>query len=80
MLRECGAAGGVLGKMPAGFIPYGFTGTPSLQGPGPSIPGLQERLAVETAGTSEAGLLGIQARISFRKEGRALKVWDLCHG
>lgn len=81
MLRECGAAGGVLGKMPAGFIPRGFTGTPSLQGPGPSIPGLQERLAVEIAGTSEAGLLGIQDRIRrFREEGRALKVWDLFHG
>lgn len=81
MLRERGAAGGVLGKMPAGFIPHGFTGTPSLQGPGPAIPGLQERLEVEIAGTSEVGLVGIQAGIrSFREEGRALKVWDLFHG
>lgn len=54
---------------------------PFTSGPGPAIPGLQERLEVEIAGTSEASLLGIQAGIrSFREEGRALKVWDLFHG
>lgn len=67
--------------MPASFVPHGFTGTPSLQGSGPAIPGLQKRLEVEIAGTSEVDLLGIQAGIrSFREEGRVLKVWDLFHG
>lgn len=44
VLRECGAAGGVLGKVPPGFVPPGSAGTLRVRGPGHSTPGSLERL------------------------------------